>query len=95
MARSCGHPSEKSREVSLETGGLFGAYGGTYDPGEGVVFYDFERVALQGAHLDHLLEVVLEHGKVDEADVEAGEVELAGAGHVDGGGGGGGEGLVP
>ena len=53
---------------------------------QGVVFDDLEGVALQRAHLHHLLEVVLEHGQVDEADVEAGEEELAGAGHVDGGG---------
>ena len=39
---------------------------------------DFDGVALQRAHLDHLLEVVLEHRHIDEADVEAGEEELAG-----------------
>ena len=74
---------------------MFGGDGGADHAGLGFVGDDFDRVALQRAHLDHLLEVVLEHGQVDEADVEAGEEELAGAGHVDGGSGGGGEGLVP
>ena len=56
---------------------------------------DFEREALQGAHLDHGFDVRAKDGEIEEADVVAGEVETAGAGEVDEGGRGGGQSAMP
>ena len=46
---------------ALALGFLLGADGGADDAGVVVVLDDFDGVALQRAHLDHLLEIVLEH----------------------------------
>src|ERR1700719_1590444 len=48
-----------------------------------VVGDDLDRVALQRTHLDHLLQIVLQHGQIDKAHVEAGQEELARAVHMD------------
>ena len=76
-------------------GGLFRGYRGAEDTGFGVVFDDLDGVALEGAHLDHLVDVLLEQTEVDEACVEAGDEEFSCAVLVDAGGDAGGEGFVP
>ena len=58
---------------------LLGSDGCADDASLGVVFHDLDGVALERAHLHHLLQVVLQHGQVNEAHVEAGEEDLAGA----------------
>jgi len=43
----------------------------TDDAGLGLILYDLHGVALQRAHLHHLLQVVLEHRQIEESHIEA------------------------
>src|SRR4051812_39681866 len=57
--------------------------------------HDLEEGSLQWAHLDHVLQVAVEHVQVHEIAVGTGKVEASWAIEVDLSGGGGGEGAVP
>src|SRR5580658_7284653 len=56
---------------------------------------DFKRVALQRAHFNHLVEVLLQTGKIEALNIAAGEVEATGPFKVNLRGGGGSQSLVP
>src|SRR6267154_1464165 len=77
--------------MCLSGGGALGVQGGADDADFVAGGHDFEAAALQRAHLDHFMDQAVKQRDVHELGVGSGDVELAGAVHVDAGGGGGGQ----